>query len=152
MGSPSRTLRTRKQLVRERASHVQRLQKTLDDAKIKLDSAISDIVGLTGHAILEAIVCGESDPAKLCRSGPSADQDAAGRIARGAPRPDHVTPWFSAASGSWRINALDGSLNAIDREVDKSIEPFAPPSNSSSPSPEQPKSVRALLPRKLART
>src|SRR5215472_4754829 len=41
-------LRTRKQLTRERSRHVQRLQKTLEDANIKLDSAISDIMGLTG--------------------------------------------------------------------------------------------------------
>jgi transposase len=58
-------LRTRKQLVRERNSHVQRLQKTLEDANIKLDSMISDIVGVTGRAMLEAIIGGESDPAKL---------------------------------------------------------------------------------------
>jgi transposase len=38
-------LRTRKQFVRERASQVQRIQKTLEDANIKLDSVISDVVG-----------------------------------------------------------------------------------------------------------
>ena len=38
-------LRTRKQLVREKASHIQRLQKTLEDANIKLDLVIADIVG-----------------------------------------------------------------------------------------------------------
>jgi transposase len=38
-------LRTRKQLVRERSAHIQRLQKTLEDANIKLDSVISDIPG-----------------------------------------------------------------------------------------------------------
>ena len=38
-------LRTRKQLVRERSSHIQRIQKTLEDANIKLDSVISDIPG-----------------------------------------------------------------------------------------------------------
>src|ERR1700733_10992403 len=48
-------LRTRKQLVRERSSHVQRLQKTLEDANIKLDSEISDITGLTGRAMLGAL-------------------------------------------------------------------------------------------------
>ena len=42
-------LRTRKQFVRERTSHVQRLQKTLEDANIKLDSVISDVVGLSGR-------------------------------------------------------------------------------------------------------
>src|SRR3954469_12429482 len=47
-------LRTRKQLVREKSSHVQRLQKTLEDANIKLDSEISDIIGPTGRRMIEA--------------------------------------------------------------------------------------------------
>jgi transposase len=45
-------LRTRKQLVRERSSHIQRIQKTLEDANIKLDSVVTDIVGLSGRRIL----------------------------------------------------------------------------------------------------
>jgi transposase len=58
-------LRTRKQFVRERSSHVQRLQKTLEDANIKLDSVISDILGLSGRAMIEALIAGETDPAAL---------------------------------------------------------------------------------------
>ena len=38
-------LRTRKQLVREKASHVQRLQKTLEEANIKVKSVLSDVMG-----------------------------------------------------------------------------------------------------------
>ena len=38
-------LRTRKQLTRQQSSHIQRLQKTLQAANIKLDSVITDIVG-----------------------------------------------------------------------------------------------------------
>ncbi len=49
-------LRTRKQLVRERSSHIQRLQKTLEDANIKLDSAVSDIMGLSGRAVAASIL------------------------------------------------------------------------------------------------
>jgi transposase len=49
-------LRTRKQFVRERSSHIQRLQKTLDDANIKLDSALSDVMGLSGRAMIEALI------------------------------------------------------------------------------------------------
>ena len=41
-------LRTRKQLVREASSHIQRVQKTLEDASIKLDSVISDVMGMAG--------------------------------------------------------------------------------------------------------
>lgn len=58
-------LRTRKQLVRERASHVLRLQKTLEDANVKLDAVLSDLLGRSGRAMLEALVAGETDPEKL---------------------------------------------------------------------------------------
>jgi transposase len=58
-------LRTRKQFVRERSRHVQRLQKTLEDANIKLDSVISDIIGLSGRALIEALIAGEIDPDAL---------------------------------------------------------------------------------------
>src|SRR3712207_3326795 len=55
-------LRTRKQLVREQASHVQRLQKTLEDANLKLASVLTNIMGTSGRAMLEAMIAGESDP------------------------------------------------------------------------------------------
>jgi transposase len=61
-----RTLtRTRKQLVRERARHIQRLEKTLQDANLKISSAVSDILGDNGRALLEALIAGESDPERL---------------------------------------------------------------------------------------
>ena len=58
-------LRTRKQLTRERSSHVQRLQKTLEQANIKLDSVITDITGTSGRAMIEALIAGVTDPVKL---------------------------------------------------------------------------------------
>jgi len=57
--------RTRKQLVREIARHTQRLQKTLEDANVKLTEVISDILGTSGRAILTALVAGETDPERL---------------------------------------------------------------------------------------
>jgi len=66
---PTRELRSplgaRKQLVRERSSHTQRLHKTLEDANIKLDSTISDILGVGGRAMLAAMIAGQTDPAGL---------------------------------------------------------------------------------------
>lgn len=53
-------LRTRKQLIREQANHIQRLQKTLEDANLKLSSVLTNIMGLTGLAILEALISGQS--------------------------------------------------------------------------------------------
>src|SRR3954453_7859406 len=66
-------LRTRKQLIRERASHTLRLQKTLEslprtrsgDANIKLDGAVADLLGKSGRAMLEAMAAGETDPGRL---------------------------------------------------------------------------------------
>lgn len=58
-------LRTRKQMTREQTSHVQRLQKTLEEANIKLDSVISDIVGVSGRCMIEALIAGETNPVRL---------------------------------------------------------------------------------------
>src|SRR5580693_5391120 len=55
-------LRTRKQLVRECSRHIQRLQKALEDANIKLDSVISDIMGLSGRAMIEALIAAKAIP------------------------------------------------------------------------------------------
>lgn len=57
--------RTRKQLVREIARHTLRIQKTLEDANIKLTSVVSNVLGMSGRAILTALVQGESDPEHL---------------------------------------------------------------------------------------
>jgi transposase len=57
--------RTRKQLVREVTQHIQRIQKTLEDANIKLGNVISDVVGTSGRAFLKALIDGETDPHKL---------------------------------------------------------------------------------------
>ena len=58
-------LRARKQFSREQSSHIQRLQKTLEEANIKLESAISNVMGATGRRIVEAIIAGETDPVRL---------------------------------------------------------------------------------------
>jgi transposase len=57
--------RTRKQLVREVSQHCLRIQKTLEDANIKLGSVLSDVLGHSGRAILNALIAGETDPERL---------------------------------------------------------------------------------------
>jgi transposase len=57
--------RTRKQLVREIGQHTQRLQKTLEDAHLKITGVISDLLGVSGRAILRGIIAGETDPERL---------------------------------------------------------------------------------------
>jgi transposase len=59
--------RTRKQLVRETTQHSTRVQKILEDANIKLGSVLSDVMGVSGLLILNAIIDGESDATKLAK-------------------------------------------------------------------------------------
>ena len=117
-------LRTRKQFVRERSSHVQRLQKTLEDANIKLDSVISDILGLSGRAMIEALIAGETDPAALAalahrriKAPPAVLREAL----RGRVTNHHR---FLRQRHLHHIEALDMAIEALDREVDTQIEPF----------------------------
>jgi transposase len=57
--------RTRTQRVREAARHTQRIQKVLQDAHLKLTTVVSDILGVSGRAILTALIAGERDPERL---------------------------------------------------------------------------------------
>ena len=60
---------TRKQLTREIVQHTQRIQAVLEEANIKLSSALTDILGVSGRRILKAIVAGETDPDRLSALG-----------------------------------------------------------------------------------
>ena len=57
--------RTRTAIVRERGREIQRLEKLLEDAGIKLSSVAADITGVSGRAMLEALAGGQHDPAAL---------------------------------------------------------------------------------------
>lgn len=57
--------RTRKQLVREIAQHTQRIQRTLDVANLKITGLITNILGVSGRAMLRALIAGETDPVRL---------------------------------------------------------------------------------------
>ena len=57
--------RYRKRLIQAHTSECQRIQKTLEDAGIKLDSVASDVLGVSGRAMLHALVAGERDPEVL---------------------------------------------------------------------------------------
>jgi transposase len=57
--------RYRKRLIQAHTSECQRIQKTLEDAGIKLDSVASDVLGVSGRAMLRALVAGERDPEVL---------------------------------------------------------------------------------------
>jgi transposase len=117
-------LRTRKQLVREKASHTQRLQKTLEDANIKLDAVLSDLLGMSGRAMLEALVAGESDPAKLAALAHprlTATPERLKEALRGRVTRHHR---FLLRLHLDQVDALDAAIARIDREVEEHLAPF----------------------------
>lgn len=57
--------RLRVELVEERSRHKQRLEKLLEDALIKVSSVATDLFGLSGRAMIEALIAGERDPEVL---------------------------------------------------------------------------------------
>ena len=117
-------LRTRKQLVRERSRHVQRLQKTLEDANIKLDSVISDVMGLSGRKMIEALIAGESDPeqlAQLAHRRIKATPEELCEALRGRVTRHHR---FLLSLHLQQIDAIDAAIGDIDQEVDAHVEPF----------------------------
>ena len=119
-------LRTRKQLTRERTSHVQRLQKTLEQANIKLDSVITDLVGVSGRAMIEALIAGESDPIKLARiASPriKASPETLTEALRGRVTKHHR---FLLKLHLEQIDALNRAIALIDTEVEANLDPFRP--------------------------
>ena len=117
-------LRTRKQLVREKSSHILRIQKTLEDANIKLDSVITDIMGLSGRKMIEALIAGEKEPTKLARLADhrvKASQETLREALRGRVTKSHR---FLLRLHLGQIDALDAAIAELDQEVEAGIAPF----------------------------
>jgi len=117
-------LRTRKQLVREKASHVRRIQRTLEEANIKLESVLSDVMGRSGRAMIEALIDGETDPAKLAAlAHPKVRASAATlrEALRGRVKRQHR---FLLRLHLQQIDALDAGIADIDREADAALACF----------------------------
>ena len=59
--------RYRRTVTQARTAEMQRVEKLLEDAHLKLSSVISDIHGVSGRAMLEAIIAGERNPVRLAQ-------------------------------------------------------------------------------------
>jgi transposase len=103
---------------------VQRLQKTLEDANLKLASVLTDIMGKSGRAIIEALIAGEADPDRLAtlahprvKAPPEKLREAlCGRIT-----PQHR---FLLRLHLRQIEALEAAITDLDREVETELAPF----------------------------
>ena len=116
--------RTRKQFVRERSAHVQRIEKVLEDANLKLAVVLSDIVGPSGRAVLQAIIDGQDDPhhlASLVSVRVKAARSEVLEALRGHISAHHR---FMLKLHLDHIKILDAAINAIEQEVGRGLEPF----------------------------
>ena len=114
--------RTRKQLVREQTRHVQRIEKTLVEANIKLNSVISDIMGASGRRMIEAMIKGVRQPRQLA--------ELAGKGIKATPKElydalhgrltEHHRFLLDLHLKQW--DGLDETIRKIDREIDQRIE------------------------------
>ena len=118
-------MRTRKQATREVARNTQRLQKALEDANIKIAGVITDILGKSGRAVLDALVQGETDPEKLVdltRGRLKAPRAKLVEALRGNVREHHR---FLIKLHLEQIDALRKAIADIEARVDAQLTPSA---------------------------
>jgi transposase len=115
-------LRTRKQMTREQTSHIQRMQRTLEEGNIKLDSVISDIIGVSGRCMIEAMIAGETSPvrlADLAHRRIRAPREALCEALRGRVTDHHR---FLLRLHLRQYDALAAAIAEIDQQVEVLIE------------------------------
>jgi transposase len=117
--------RARTAITRERSREAQRLEKLLEDAGIKLSSVASDILGVSGRAMLEALIDGDHDPvllADLAKRRLRAKIPALTEALNGRFTAHH------AFLGRTHLNLIDqhtAAIEAITERIEEMIEPFS---------------------------
>jgi transposase len=109
--------------VRERGSHAQRIEKILEDANLKLSSVISDLLGKSGRAVLQAILDGQDDPERLaaCVGRVKASRSELIVALRGRVSAHHR---FMLKLHLDHIDTLDKAIAQIETEVGLGLQPF----------------------------
>lgn len=113
-------------LVSEQADWVRRMQKCLDQMNVRVHHAVSDAQGVTGMAIIRAIVAGERDPVRLAALRDRNCQKSKEQIAallEGHWREDHL---FNLAEGLKMYDAMGERISAYEREIEKRMRQQTP--------------------------
>lgn len=116
--------RTRKQLVREVTQHTQRIQKTMEDANLKLSSVLSDTLGQSGRKILRAIIQGETNPEQLVTHvnyRVKAPRSELIEALRGTIRSHHR---FLFKLHLDQVEALEGAIARVEERIGEVLGPF----------------------------
>lgn len=117
--------RSRKQLVREVAQHTQRIQKVLEEANLKLTEILTDILGKSGRAIIEALGAGEREP--TTRAGLAggnrltAAPDDLAEALRGRVTAPHR---FLLKLHLGQIDALEAAVHELEARLGEALVPF----------------------------
>jgi hypothetical protein len=109
------------------ATHVNHMQKALDQMNLQLHHAISDITGLTGLAIIDAILGGERNPftlAKLRHDRIKASEDVIAKSLVGDYRIEHL---FTLRQSLTAYRSYLQLIGDCDREIRRSLDEFQPP-------------------------
>jgi len=116
--------RTRKQLSREIVRHTQRLQAVLEEANVKLTSAITDILGASGRRILKAMIAGETDPTRLAELGSprlGCTRDTLVEALDGRVREHHR---FLLDQHLKTIEQMEETVAVFDARIEAALAPF----------------------------
>jgi transposase len=118
--------RYRVQQVRDRAQEVNRLCKVLEDTGLKLTTVVSDVMGVSGRAMLAALVEGTTDPtvlAELARGRLRKKLPELGRALQGRFRRHHA---FLVEQILAKIDFLEEAIERLQTEIDERLVPFEP--------------------------
>ena len=116
--------RTRKQLMAELARHTLRIQKTLEDANVKLTRVVSDLLGRSSRAILRALIAGETDPARLVEVTRGRLKATPAQLLEALQ--GHVTAHhrFMIQMHLTQIEHLEAAVHALDARLGEALPPF----------------------------
>jgi len=117
--------RYRKALIQERTRGANRLHKVLEDSGIKLASVASDVLGVSGRAMLEALVAGTTDPdalADLARGTLRKKLPALRQALIGRFRAHHA---FLVSQLLAHLDYLEEVIDGLSAQIDVVITPFA---------------------------
>jgi transposase len=118
-------VRHREMLLRYRASHIQHIQKALQQMNLKLTNVLSDVTGATGMKIIRDILAGNRDPQQLSRHRDHRCRKSEGEIAKslaGDYRREHL---FALRQAVELYDVYTEKLQACDREIEQQMEQFA---------------------------
>jgi transposase len=117
--------RYRDSLVKERSAEINRIQKVLEGANIKLASVASNVVGASGRAILRSLVAGAEDGtalSELAKGKLRAKQDRLAEALEGLVQPHQR---FMLRQQLRHIDELDRLIDEVTTEIERRLAPFA---------------------------